>query len=192
MRRYEDLTDVDDFEEAEKITQQIYSTQDVKISEVFALVVKGQGQMKKISPLVQKFQEFWSEICQELGENKEFQKKCKIAVASVSRDIESRFPSFEYQVKESPQQYRIDALSVLIDMMNPAKSQKKCQPANDRFADEEQKNSGDSQEQAAKQKISEYELEAETTIEMWQEFKEEFKDFLRNQGIGMIDSTLQN
>jgi len=58
-------------------------------------------------------------------------------VASVSRDIESRFPSFEYQVKESPQQYRIDALSVLIDMMNPAKSQKKCQPANDRFADEE-------------------------------------------------------
>jgi len=41
MRRYEDLTDVDDFEEAEKITQQIYSTQDVKISEVFALVVKG-------------------------------------------------------------------------------------------------------------------------------------------------------
>lgn len=153
--------------------------------------------MKQISPLVQKFQEFWSEACQELSENKEFQKKCKIAVASVSKDIETRFPSFESNVKQSQENFQIDALSVLIDMMDPAKSVKKSNADKELSTADltsESKSGADqnTQDLKLKKKMADIEAEAQKVITKWQDFKEELKFFLQEQGIGMIDSSLQN
>ena len=45
----------------------------------------------------------------------------------VGRDLNEKFPRFETGVKEMPGNFKIDTLSVLIDMMDPKKSLKNGQ-----------------------------------------------------------------
>lgn len=72
--RYGELAEIDDGEISEKITEDLMNTHEIKISNVFRMVMNAISQMKKMIPLVKKFNNFWSEVCQELGSSKEFQK----------------------------------------------------------------------------------------------------------------------
>lgn len=195
--RYVALQDIEDSEIAEKIAEDLLNSSEIKISTVFTKVVKAISQMKKMVPVVKKFQNFWAQVCEELGQNKEFQKQSKKVISMVGRDLNERFPSFEVGAKERSGNYQIDTLSVLIDMMDPKKSLKNTIPSpqkEERIEKKDGKQSTDDKESRVerhyKDMIDTQDQEVKTILQNWQGFKEEFKYFLKDQSIGMIDSTL--